>query len=121
MLFLKKSGNNSKTPGPRQCNCTSRCGRERMRKKGSGETSNGRFSLVRFSRIRAVEEVEQSRKHDKHEQTSLSASRAAGEPIGAVEPDVEQMSDERFAVVAGIRFREDDHVCVIRRRVEADR
>src|SRR6185369_5581722 len=74
-----------------------------------------------FCGIGAVEQVEQRRENSKDEKAGLGPARTTGEPCGTMEVNEEQMTWERFACVAGVRFGEDNHVGVVGRGVESDR
>ena len=67
-----------------------------------------------------AEEIEQPGKHYENQQTGFRAAGAAGKPAGAVKAQVEQMSGEWFAIIAGVRLGEHDHVGIIGRGVKPD-
>jgi hypothetical protein len=55
-----------------------------------------------FGGIGLVEEIKQSGKHNENQKTGFRTSGTASQPVRAVNAYVEQVSNERFAIIAGV-------------------
>src|SRR5262245_31647605 len=75
----------------------------------------------RIPRESPVEEEEKCGKDRKDERGGFGAAGSPGQPGGSMKRDVEEMARHRQSFVARIRLGEDDHVRVVRHRVESHR